>query len=84
MIEVGFGEGQGLVDAGAGSPQDHDQSAEPAAVRAVAGGAHDGDDLLDLGRVGGVALALVAWRAAGVKPRHRCGRTPPTGAVKQL
>ena len=84
LIEVGFGECEGFMEPETGSPEDHDEAAEPSAVRGVAGGAHDGDDLLDLGRVGGVALALVAWRATGVKLGRRCGRTPPTSAVKQL
>jgi hypothetical protein len=43
------------VDAQPGSPQDHDQATQPAAVGVVAGGAaHDGDDLLNLGWVGRV------------------------------
>ena len=84
LVEVGFGECERFVKAQTGPPQDHDETAEPLAVRRVAGGAHDGDDLLDLGRVGGVALALVAWRATRVKLGCRRGRTPPTRTVKQL
>jgi hypothetical protein len=42
VIEIGFGERKCLLHAQSGSPQDHDQTAQPAAVRAVAGGAYDG------------------------------------------
>jgi len=52
-------------------------------MRAVTGGAHDGDDLLDLGWIGGIPEALVARRSAGVESRHRCGRSASTGAVEQ-
>jgi hypothetical protein len=58
VIEVGFGECRCFVEAETGSPEDHDESAQLSAVRGVAGGAHDGDDLLHLGRIGGVALTL--------------------------
>jgi hypothetical protein len=37
----------------------------------VAGGAHDGDDLFDLGRIGRVAQTLVAWSVAGVGIRAK-------------
>jgi hypothetical protein len=50
LIEIGLGERECFLDAQPGAPQDHDQCAQPAAVRVVAGGSHDGDDLLDLGR----------------------------------
>jgi hypothetical protein len=55
MIEIGFGEGERFLGAQPGAPRDHDQAAQPAAVRAIAGGAHDGDDLLILRRIGWVA-----------------------------
>ena len=44
--------------------------------------AHDGDDLFDLGRIGGVALALVARRSTGMESRHRRRRWTSTGAVE--
>jgi hypothetical protein len=62
-----------LVDAQAGAPQHHDQPAQPAAVDAVAGAAHDGDDLLDRRWIRRVADPLVAWRPAGMKVRQRGG-----------
>jgi hypothetical protein len=40
-------------------------------VDAVAGAAHDGDDLLDRGRIGGVAHSLVARRPTGMERRQR-------------
>jgi hypothetical protein len=39
LIEIGLGERECLLDAQPGSPQDHNQGAEPAAVRVVTGGA---------------------------------------------
>jgi len=54
-----------------------------AAVRLVAGGAHDGNDLLDLRRIRRVAQALVAWSMAGVESRHRRGRSTATDTVEQ-
>jgi hypothetical protein len=53
------------------------------AVRSVAGGAHDGDDLFDLGRIGRVAQTLVAWSVAGVESRQRRRRSTSTGTVEQ-
>jgi hypothetical protein len=50
-------------------------------VRSVAGGAHDGDDLLDLRRIGGIAQTFVAWGVSRVESRHRRGRSTSTGAV---
>jgi hypothetical protein len=61
------------VDAQPGAPQHDDQAAQPAAVDAVAGAAHDGHDLLDRGRIGRVAHPLVAQRAAGMELRQRGG-----------
>jgi hypothetical protein len=72
-VQVGLGERERLVDPQAGAPQHDDQAAQSAAVDAVAGAAHDGDDLLDRGRVCGVAHPLVARRAAGVELRQRGG-----------
>jgi hypothetical protein len=65
------------------SPQDHDQGAEAAAVRMIAGGAHDGDDLLHLGRIGRLPQSPVARRTSGVESRHRRWRATPAGAVEQ-
>ena len=70
-VEIAFGELERFVDPETGSPEDHDQRAQPSAVRPVARGAHDGDDFLDLGRVGGVAEPFVAGRLAGVEARQR-------------
>ena len=70
MIEIGFGEAEGFLDAEPGAPEDHDQAAEAVSVGAVASGAHYGDDLLDLGWVRGIPQALVAWRETSVEPRH--------------
>src|SRR5829696_8590328 len=45
-IQVGLDERERLVDPQARPPQHDDQAAQPAAVHAVAGAAHDRDDLL--------------------------------------
>lgn len=50
---------------------------------AVTGGAHDGDDLLDPWRVGGIAEALVSRRSAGVEAGHGRRRSPSAGVIKQ-
>jgi hypothetical protein len=52
-------------------------------VRTVAGGAHDGDDLLDLGRIGRIPQSLVVRRTSGVKSWHRRRRATSAGAVEQ-
>jgi hypothetical protein len=83
LIEVGLGERERFLDAQPGSQQDGDQAAEPAAVWAVAGGAHDGDDLLDLRRIGRVAQSLVARRATRMKSGHGCWRSASAGTVEQ-
>jgi hypothetical protein len=52
------------------------------AATPVAGEPHDGDNLLDGRRVGGIELALVVRRATGVVARHRRGRAAPTGGIE--
>jgi hypothetical protein len=52
------------------------------ATTPVAGEPHDGDNLLDGRRVGGIELALVVRRATGVVARHRRGRAAPTGGIE--
>ena len=58
-------------------------AAQPAAVRVVASGAHDGDDLLHLRRIGRIAKALVARRSTGVKAGHCRRRSTSTSAIEQ-
>jgi hypothetical protein len=62
LIEIGLGERQRFLDPQSGAPEDHDQAAQSTAVCPVTGRARDGDDLLDLGWMGGVPQALVARR----------------------
>jgi hypothetical protein len=52
-------------------------------MRSIPGGAHDGDDLFDLRRIGRVAQTFVAWRATGVESRQRRRRSTPTRTIKQ-
>jgi len=72
-VQVGLGQRERLTDPQASTPQHDDEPAQPAAVDAVAGVAHHGDDLLDRGRIGGVAHPFVARRPAGVELRQRGG-----------
>jgi hypothetical protein len=62
LVEIGLGKGKPFLDAQPRSPQDHDQRAQPAAVRVVTGGPHDGDVLLDLRPIGRTAQTLVVAR----------------------
>jgi hypothetical protein len=70
-VEVSLCERERFVNAQPGAPENDDQAAHPQAVRRGASLAHDGDDLLDGGWIGGIATALVARRSAGVEARHR-------------
>jgi hypothetical protein len=81
-IEVGLAERERFVDAQAGAPQHHNQSAKPPPVHTVAGDPHDRDDLLDDRRVGRIAHAFVARRTAGMKAGHRCRRAATTSGIK--
>jgi hypothetical protein len=74
LVEVGFGQRQGLVDPQPGAPEHDDQAIESVTVAAVMRLAHHGDDFLDGRWVSGVALALVPWCLAGAEPRQRGGR----------
>ena len=62
-VEVELGQIECFPDAQPGTPQHHDQSAGPGAVKPVAAAAHHCDDLLSARRVSGVAGAFAAWRA---------------------
>jgi hypothetical protein len=68
------------------SPARHrinDQATKAPPVRVVAGSAHDGDDLFNLGRIGRIASTLVARRSTGMEAGHGRRRSASTGAVKQ-
>jgi hypothetical protein len=67
VVEVGLVERERLTDAQPSSPQHHDHGAQANSFGALAGGAHDGDDLLDGRGIGRVPHALVAWRHAAVE-----------------
>ena len=76
-VEVGLGERERLADPQAGAPEHDDQAAQAAAVDAVAGAAHHGDDLLDRRWIRGVAHPLVArsgrpaWKSGRVAGERR-------------
>jgi len=72
LVEVRLAQVECFGDAQPGAPEHDDQPARTVAVCAWASVAHDGDDLLNPGRVGRVAQALVARGTAGVVARHRC------------
>jgi hypothetical protein len=52
-------------------------------VRVGSGGAHDGDDLFHLWRIGRIAQTFVALRSIGMESGHRRGRSTSTSAVEQ-
>jgi hypothetical protein len=83
LIEISLGERKRFLDAQSRSPQDDDQPAQPPAVRGVAGGAHDGDDLFHLRRIRRVAQTLVARRSTGVKSGHGRRRSTSASTVEQ-
>jgi hypothetical protein len=65
-------QGRALPGAQPSSPQDHDQPAQAAAVRVVAGRAHDGDQLFHLGRIGRITQTFVV----GDRPAWKPGMVP--------
>jgi hypothetical protein len=79
-VEIGLGERERFADPQPGAPQQDDQAAQALPVDRLAGGAHDGDDLLHGGWVVRVAHSLVTGRATGVEARQRGGRAATTGA----
>jgi hypothetical protein len=83
VIEIGFGERQRFLDPQSGAPEDHGQATQASPVQLIPGLAHDGDDLLDFGRIGGIAETLVSRGSASVEARHRRRRTASTSAIKQ-
>jgi hypothetical protein len=83
VIEIAFGERQRFLDTQPGAPKDHDQATQASPMRVVPVRAHDGDDLLDLRWIGGIAETLVPRRSAGVEAGHRRGRSAATSAIEQ-
>jgi hypothetical protein len=77
---IGLGEDERFPDAQPSAPQDHHhpRSRWPCAASPAA---HDGDDLIDLWRIGRIAQTLVARRSTSVKAGHRRRRSTPTGAA---
>jgi hypothetical protein len=82
-IEVALAERERFVDAQPGAPQHDNERPQAVGVDAGAGVAHDGDDLGDGRRVGGVALALVARQAPGVVARQRRWGARAAGGIEQ-
>src|SRR5450755_198800 len=82
-VHVGLGERERFADSQPGAPEHNDQRAEPDSVWAGTGDAHDGDDLLDGGRVRRVPSAFVTWWAAGVVAGHRDRGARVAGGVQE-
>jgi hypothetical protein len=82
MVNVVLGERERFLDALAGARENDDHRSHAPAVTVVTGVAHDGDDLVDGGWVGGVADALVVGRAAGVVVGHGRRRTAPPSRIE--
>jgi hypothetical protein len=83
LVEVVLGDGERLVDSQPGAPEQHDEGPHAGTVGAAAGLAHDGDDLLDRGRIGWVAQPLVARRASGEIAGQGDRRAATAGGVEQ-
>jgi hypothetical protein len=83
LIEIGLAQRERFLDAQPGPLEDHDQAAQAASVGVVAGGAHHGDELLDLRRIGRIAKAFVVRRLTGVEAGHGRRGTTSTGAVER-
>jgi hypothetical protein len=82
-LQVVLGQSERLVDAQVRAPEQHDQGSQAGAVDAVAGLAHDRDDLLHRGRIGRVAQPLVARRAPGEVAGRAGGRAAAAGGIQQ-
>jgi hypothetical protein len=82
-VEVGLLKRKGFADSEPRAPKQHDQRAQPSAIRAISDGAHHRDDLLDRRRIRRVSLALVARPAPAVVARHRRRRTTMAGDIQQ-
>jgi hypothetical protein len=82
-VQVALGKRQRLIDSQSCAPKQHDQRSSPQSRCAIAGGTHNGDDLLDGRRVGRVAPALVAWRAAAMKAGHGRRRPAATSGIEK-
>jgi hypothetical protein len=67
VIEVGFGKRERFWMR---SPA-RQRITISAAVGAVTGRTHHGDDLFNLGRIGGIPQSLVAWRSTSVESRRQ-------------
>jgi hypothetical protein len=59
LIKVAFRKHERILDAQAGSPQQHDKPAQATAMLSVPGGAHYPDGLFDLWRIGRVRSPLL-------------------------
>jgi hypothetical protein len=70
-VEISLRKRKRFSDPESGAPEQHDQRPETQSVRLLTSHAHDCDDLLDRGRVGRVAHALVAGRTALVEAGQR-------------
>jgi hypothetical protein len=82
-VKVGLGEVERFADPQPSAPQDDDQRPQAGAVRTLAGGTQDGDDLFDRWRVSRETEAFVLWRAAAVVAGHRHRRTMMAGRVER-
>jgi hypothetical protein len=83
-VQVALGKRERLADSQPGAPKHDDQATSAEAVGAISGLAHDGDDLLDALRIGGVMPALVPRRPPNVIAGERGGRPTTTSGIQQL
>ncbi|MHB8695788.1 MAG: hypothetical protein ACYDHH_31610 [Solirubrobacteraceae bacterium] len=72
-VEVGLGQRQRFLNPKPGTPQHHDQRAEPTPVPVLPGLAHHANDLVDRWGIGWVALPFVRWSVTSTVPGIAAG-----------
>src|SRR6266511_794946 len=82
-LQISLPKRERLRDPKPGAPKDDHKSAEAKPRRAIAGPAHDRDDLLDPRRVGRVSPALVSRRTTGAVSRQGGRRATAARGVKR-
>jgi hypothetical protein len=83
LVEVDLGQRERFLDAQASAPQHDDQTANPSAMDAGPGLAHDRNDLLSRRRIGRVTDPLVARRAPRKIPGQGDRRATAAGGIQQ-
>jgi hypothetical protein len=80
-VEVALGERQRLADPESRPPKDDHEAPQAQPVPSAARGAHDGNNLLDVRRIRGIAQAFIPRWPAAVIAGQGCRRTATTSRV---